>query len=73
MPDAGTVSFQVQGVGHGRGPAPQAASCTNVSLTSGSATCTFTPSSSGFYQVTVNYSGNALYLPSSANGGFGVN
>jgi hypothetical protein len=65
-PDGGTVSFHVQPPFRATAPVPS--SCTNASLTAGSATCTFTPSASGVYEVSVNYSGDALYLPSSTTG-----
>jgi hypothetical protein len=61
-PNAGTVVFLVQGPS---GKVSLPSSCSAAPLEAGVAACTFAPSQSGTYTITADYSGSALYEPSS--------
>jgi len=66
-PDAGTVSFTLS--------SPKVSlpsTCSSVTVVSGMASCTFTPSAAGTYSFSASYSGDALYQASSATGRLGV-
>ena len=61
----GTVSFSTT---LGGNSVTLPASCTSATLSSGKATCTFTPASAGTYAFTANYSGDSNYGSSSGTG-----
>jgi uncharacterized repeat protein (TIGR01451 family) len=63
-PDSGTVTFSVSGPSGARVSLP--AACVAAKVAGGTATCTFTPIQGGTYSVSSQYSGDALYDPSSA-------
>jgi hypothetical protein len=57
-PDAGTVAFAVGGT--------TLTACSAQDLTSGTATCVYTPTASGSLSVTATYSGDASFLTSTS-------
>ncbi len=61
-PDAGSVSFTVTNSG------VTVATCSNVSVSGGSASCPFSAKSAGTYNVTATYSGDANFLGSPGSG-----
>ena len=68
--NGGTVSFSATLGGNPVATLP--ASCTGASLSSGSATCTLTPTVAGTYAFTANYSGDSSYGSSSGTGSVAV-
>ena len=67
--NGGTVNFSAT---LGGSPVSLPASCTGASLSSGKATCTFTPTSAGSYAFTATYAGDSNYATSSGTGSVAV-
>ena len=63
VPDGGTVTFTVT---YGGSPLSVCTAPVDVSTTTGTATCTFTPGSGGTYDVTASFSGTSDFQPSTS-------
>ena len=67
--NGGTVNFTAT---LGTSPVSLPAACTGADLSSGKATCIFTPASPGSYSFTAGYSGDSNYTTSSGTGPLSV-